>query len=715
MTTQATQLTITIPDGVPPGSILSIPIKGGSETIKARVPEGLGAGSTLVLTKHEGTDNWVEEIGDVVSPVGGGAAASSVSQHSDGNNSFVEPLAPEVFSAPQQTQPQPPQPPAHGSVQLPPGVPEPEVVEGPVAYTVRLDTTAGVIDIIVRPDWAPHGARRFLDLAAAGDLDDLAFYRSVKGCLAQFGLPPRRQWPPLPDDPPTGVPFLLGAVCFAAVGPNTRKSTLFICIGDMSHCFGQQPWETPIGAVTESSLDVLDRLETIYGDIAECGGSGPDASRIHTEGNAYLRTNFPLLTYIRHAAPLDWEPAEGNATVLPPMKAELNAGGPKGPPRSAQPSMTPPMPCPHASPPPQGCGPSASQLVDVPVEVKASPGQRHVPAEPLQSTMTSMYRCPVGPPTSTMPGAPTGPGNVSPRSRSQPSRLGAQVARLRNSGGDATPGPPGQPPKIRPPPPGYGPHGPPMQIGSMQLPIGGPPPYGGQSPPLLPQQQPQHAMMGYSEQGYGGPPPHPSQQKVPSYTPPPGQPGPHGPQGPHGQQGPYGPQGPHGMNGLHGPPAGMMSPMHPGMQPPPQQQQQQPGMPPMHPGMQMQSGMPQGPCLPQQGGPCMQPGMMQPPLPPQAMQPGMQQQHSQLQLGMPSFSPPAAMQMPGPGPGPPAPGQGLGGPCPGGMGGWGPSPFGGGPPPGGCPPPGGGMLQGGGLMPPPLLQVPGLGPPGGPW
>lgn len=47
---------------------------------------------------------------------------------------------------------------------------------GPVAHTVRLETTVGTIDIIVRPDWvlpslsllntlryeAPYGARRFL-------------------------------------------------------------------------------------------------------------------------------------------------------------------------------------------------------------------------------------------------------------------------------------------------------------------------------------------------------------------------------------------------------------------------------------------------------------------------------------------------------------------------------------------------------------------------
>jgi len=191
--------------------------------------------------------------------------------------------------------------------------------EGPVAYTVRLDTTAGQIDIVVRPDWAPRGAIRFLHLAASGDLDDLAFYRSVRGCLVQFGLPTRRQWPPVLDDPHVGVPFLLGAVCFAAVGSDSRKSTVFICSGDMSTSFGCQSWETPIGAVAERSLHTLDHIETAYGDIAECYGNGPRTDRIVTDGNEYLKRCFPLLTWIRSAKPLDWPPKGRSLPVFPPL------------------------------------------------------------------------------------------------------------------------------------------------------------------------------------------------------------------------------------------------------------------------------------------------------------------------------------------------------------------------------------------------------------
>mmetsp|Transcript_4992 Transcript_4992/g.14600 ORF Transcript_4992/g.14600 Transcript_4992/m.14600 type:complete len:670 (-) Transcript_4992:46-2055(-) len=337
----ATQLTVTIPEGAPAGSILAIPVNGKADNIKVRVPEGLGAGSTLVLTQMEGSDEWTQEVATNTNdepqaqaqaqpmPVVPGAVVGL-----DLNRDGIPDL---IVAGPDLDQdgiPDALQQPSAGGVTCAPQISSQEplpqdpslVPSGPVAFTVRLDTSAGVIDIIVRPDWAPHGARRFLELAASGDLDGLTFYRAVKGCLAQFGLPAKRQWQPLPDDPPTAVPFLLGAVCFAAVGKNSRKSTLFICIGDMSHCFGQSPWETPIGAVAEASLDVLDRIETIYGDIAECGGAGPNTSRINAEGDEYLSTNFPLLTRINSAAPLDWPPTtEPAAAVLEPSEAGLGS------------------------------------------------------------------------------------------------------------------------------------------------------------------------------------------------------------------------------------------------------------------------------------------------------------------------------------------------------------------------------------------------------
>lgn len=303
-------MSVPVPEGAPPGTLLGVPF--GERKIKVRVPDGVGAGSTIVITQMPDGELDVK-VGEVVSrelPAAQSVAPYEPSSHSSPKrSSYREPVYERQQPVYEQ---QPPvyEPPYEAPIQTP------QALEA-VAHTVRLETTVGVVDIIVRPDWAPHGTRRFLELAAAGDLNELAFYRAIKGCIVQFGLPAKRPWPPIPDDAPTGVPFLLGAVSFAAVGENSRKSTLFICVGDMSHCLGQNSWESPIGAVAESSLDVLDRLETVYGDIAEFNGSGPDTTRINTEGDMYLHTNFPLLTWIRSAYPLDWQPPAGSAPGPP--------------------------------------------------------------------------------------------------------------------------------------------------------------------------------------------------------------------------------------------------------------------------------------------------------------------------------------------------------------------------------------------------------------
>mmetsp|Transcript_39326 Transcript_39326/g.71572 ORF Transcript_39326/g.71572 Transcript_39326/m.71572 type:complete len:690 (-) Transcript_39326:57-2126(-) len=320
---EVAQLLVTVPEDTVPGTVLSIPLNGG-RTVRARVPEGYAPGSTLVLTKREGIDVW------------------EVDQDAGLHTGFAQ----EEYSRQQ-------------ADLLSPSL------EDPVCHTVRLETTVGDIDIIVRLDWAPYGARRFLELASCGDLDDLAFYRSIKGCLAQFGLPTKHQWPPIPDDPPFDVPFLLGAVCFAANSPNSRKSTLFICTGDMSQWFGEEPWETPIGAVAEISLDVLDRIETAYGETAECGGPGPQVTRLIDERNGYLRREFPLLTYINRASALDWPPQviAAPSPQSPPavtsnaLPCAVEVVGVHDASRSPQPSWPASYVAAVSSPPPQGQSP----------------------------------------------------------------------------------------------------------------------------------------------------------------------------------------------------------------------------------------------------------------------------------------------------------------------------------------------------------------------
>jgi len=338
---QGRKVTIAIPDDAPPGTTLCIPVDGGEEQVKVCVPEGMGPGSTLFLIRPDGAEDWEVEVGEVV-PAPPAQEQETAHEHARGSAALseeeqyhAEELAQRCANSEEQEQallaqryaeqerltqqeerqeqhqqqeqqrqqPQQQRPPQQ---QAPQSMrPQEEVPAGP--KIVRLDTTVGTIDIIVRSDWSPHGACRLMELASSGDLDNLAFYRSIGGCIAQFGLPVKRKWSPVPDDPPSGVPFLHGAVSLAASGENSRKSTIVICAGDMTHCLGKKHWETPIGAVAENTLEVLDRIDSTYGEIAEFGGSGPNVGCINEEGNAYLRREFPRLTYVRSACVLDYQ------------------------------------------------------------------------------------------------------------------------------------------------------------------------------------------------------------------------------------------------------------------------------------------------------------------------------------------------------------------------------------------------------------------------
>merc|ERR1719203_2623036 len=77
------QVTLTVPGDAPPGTLLSVPVEGGAEHIKIRVPNGVGPGSTLILTQAEGSEEWGMEIAQAF-PVASeeGAVQSAVQSHS---------------------------------------------------------------------------------------------------------------------------------------------------------------------------------------------------------------------------------------------------------------------------------------------------------------------------------------------------------------------------------------------------------------------------------------------------------------------------------------------------------------------------------------------------------------------------------------------------------------------------------------------------------
>jgi cyclophilin family peptidyl-prolyl cis-trans isomerase len=116
--------------------------------------------------------------------------------------------------------------------------------------------------------------------------------------MAQFGIhgDPKisAKWKEsnLQDDPVKGS-NVRGALCFAKTGaPNSRSTQLFISYADNSRLDAQG--FSPFGLVREDGMKVVDAINSEYREQ-------PEQGRIQSEGNAYLKKDFPKLDYIKSA------------------------------------------------------------------------------------------------------------------------------------------------------------------------------------------------------------------------------------------------------------------------------------------------------------------------------------------------------------------------------------------------------------------------------
>ena len=177
-------------------------------------------------------------------------------------------------------------------------------LKAPEKFSVRFKTTKGDITLQVTRAWSPLGADRFFNLVKIGYFKDIAFFRAVPNFMAQFGIhgdpAVNNVWrdASIPDDPPAGQSNKKYFLTFAKKGiPNSRSVQFFVNFKDnaMLDTMGF----TPIGEVTEGKEN-FDKINTQYGEGAP-RGMGPDQMRVQTEGNAYLKKDFPALDYILSA------------------------------------------------------------------------------------------------------------------------------------------------------------------------------------------------------------------------------------------------------------------------------------------------------------------------------------------------------------------------------------------------------------------------------
>jgi peptidyl-prolyl cis-trans isomerase A (cyclophilin A) len=174
----------------------------------------------------------------------------------------------------------------------------------PAQYKVQLETTKGTVVILIHRDWSPLGADHFYELVRNHFYDNNAFFRVLKGFVAQWGIngdkDTNKKWSDMniPDDPPK-MPNKTGTITFAKTGePNSRSTQVFINLADNSASLDSQGF-TPFGEVIEGLQVVMD-LYNGYGEGAP-QGQGPDQSAIGASGDSYLKQNFPKLDYVKKA------------------------------------------------------------------------------------------------------------------------------------------------------------------------------------------------------------------------------------------------------------------------------------------------------------------------------------------------------------------------------------------------------------------------------
>ena len=176
------------------------------------------------------------------------------------------------------------------------GGPSEAPAPAPDSFRVAFETTRGNFVVGVTRAWSPRGADRFHEMVNAGYFTDVGFIRVVPGFVAQFGMhgdpAVNRRWEAktIPDDP-VAHSNERGTIVFATRGPNTRANQFFINYSDNARLDGLG--FSPFGRVIEG-MSVVDSIYAGYGEA-------PDQARVASDGNPYLKRQFPRLDYIKAA------------------------------------------------------------------------------------------------------------------------------------------------------------------------------------------------------------------------------------------------------------------------------------------------------------------------------------------------------------------------------------------------------------------------------
>jgi peptidyl-prolyl cis-trans isomerase A (cyclophilin A) len=180
--------------------------------------------------------------------------------------------------------------------------------KAPAVYKAKFTTNIGAFVIEVHRDWAPNGADRFYNLVRNGYFTNAAFFRVVRGFVVQFGLSANpavnKVWHTATiQDDRVVQSNKRGTIVFASAGPNTRTTQLFINYADNTRL--DRMGFAPFGTVVEG-MDVVEKIFPGYRET-------PRQDLITSQGDAYLKANFPDIDRIKLARILPAVPSAGHA------------------------------------------------------------------------------------------------------------------------------------------------------------------------------------------------------------------------------------------------------------------------------------------------------------------------------------------------------------------------------------------------------------------
>merc|ERR1719316_1834530 len=149
----------------------------------------------------------------------------------------------------------------------------------------------GKVVIQVHPEWAPHAAERFASFLEQDYINGLSFFKVIPGFSAHFGI---SAVPALAEKWHGAAPVEdfkkeennRGRIAF--VTDDGQPTEMVISMKDNE--FFDRKGYVPFAEVLDGMF-FIDRLTSIY-------GSKPEPSKIEKEGDAYLKQQFPKISYI---------------------------------------------------------------------------------------------------------------------------------------------------------------------------------------------------------------------------------------------------------------------------------------------------------------------------------------------------------------------------------------------------------------------------------